>query len=98
MQCSDAVKFQLKPYLSNSTVTDEVLIERISEAANIDQERQQKLRKTVINKPPKVSEVQVEVYPPDASAAAVDTAINREAGGKSKKSQGPKTERSRLRF
>lgn len=90
---SDAVKFQLKPYLSNRTVTDEVLIERISEAANLEQERQQKLRKiVVINKPPKVSEVQAQVYPPDASAAVVDTVTHREAGGKSKKSQGPKTE------
>lgn len=89
---SDAVKFQLKPYLNNRTVTDEVLIERISEAANLEQERQQKLRKTVINKPPKVSEVQAEVCSPDASVAAVDTVTHREAGGKSKRSQGPKTE------
>lgn len=89
---SDAVKFQLKPYLSDRTVTDEVLIERISEAANLEQERQQKLRKTVINKPPRVSEMQAEVYSPDASAAAVDTVTHREAGGKSRKSQGPKTE------
>lgn len=88
---SDAVKFQLKPYLSNRTVTDEVLIERISEAANLEQERQQKLRKTIINKPLKVSEVQAEVYPPDVSAAAVDT-VSRETGGKSKKSQGLKKE------
>ena len=89
---SDAVKFQLKPYLSNRTVTDEVLIERISEAANIEQERQQKLRKTIINKPPKVSEVQAEVYPPDASVTTVDTDSNRETGGKSKKSHGTKIE------
>lgn len=89
---SDAVKFQLKPYLSNRNVTDEVLIERISEAANLEQERQQKLRKTVINKPPKVSEVQAEVHPPDTSVTAVDTVTNCEAGGKSKKRQGPNTE------
>lgn len=89
---SDAVKFQLKPYLSNRTVTDEVLIERISEAANLEQERQQKLRKTVINKPPKVSEVQAEVYPPDTSVEVVDPVPHCEARGKSKKSQGPKTE------
>ena len=67
-----------------------MLIERISEAANLEQERQQKLRKTVVTKPPKVSEVQAEVYPPGTSVAVVDT--NREAGGKSKQSQGPNTE------
>ena len=50
------MRFQLKLYLSNRTVTDEVLIERISEAANLEQERQQKLRK----------KVQAEPYPPDA--------------------------------
>lgn len=89
---SDAVKFQVKPYLSSLTVTDEMLIERISEAANIEQERQQKLRKSAINKSPKVSEVQAEVYSPDASVTVVDTGKDREAGGKKKKSPGPKTE------
>ncbi|KAJ4924547.1 hypothetical protein JOQ06_003502, partial [Pogonophryne albipinna] len=51
---------------------------------------------SVTAKPPKVSEVQAEVYPPDASAAAVDTVTHREAGGKSKKSQGPKTETDQI--
>lgn len=88
---SDAVKFQLKPYLSNYTVTDEVLIERLSEAANIEQERQQKLRKTILTKPPKVSGVQTEVSPPDPSAA-VDNVTHHEVGGKGNKSQGLKTQ------
>lgn len=89
---SDAVKFQLKPYLSNRAVTDEVLIERITEAENLELERQQKLRKTAINKSPKVSEVQAEVYPPDASATAATARAHPETGVKNKKSQGPKTE------
>lgn len=42
-----------------------------------------------MNKSPKVSE---ELYSPDASMTVVDTASNREAGGKNKKSSGPKTE------
>lgn len=88
---SDAVKFQLKPYLSNRTVTDEVLIERINEATNLEQERQQKLRKTVVSKSPKISEVQAEVHPSETSETAVDS-VTREQGGRSKKSQGPKTE------
>lgn len=33
----DAVKFQLKPYLSNPSVTDAVLIERVNEAVNLEQ-------------------------------------------------------------
>lgn len=89
---SDAAKFQLKPYLSNCPVTDEVFIERLSEAANIKQETQQKLRKTIVLKPPKVSGVQAEVSPPDSSAAAVDTVTHCEVRGKGNKSQGVKTE------
>lgn len=93
---SDAVKFQLKPYLSNRSVTDEVLIERISEAANLEQERQQKLRKTVSSKPPRVNEVQAEVYPPDATAAGVDTATKCETERKSKRSQGHSVETDQI--
>ena len=62
---SDAVKFQLKPYLSSPSVTDEVLIERVSEAANLKQERQQKLKKVTMSKPPRLSEVRAEVNPHD---------------------------------
>lgn len=58
---SDAVKFQLKPYLSSVVVTDEVLIEQISEAANLEQERQQKLRKAVVNRPPRLNTVQTDL-------------------------------------
>lgn len=87
----DAVKFQLKPYLSNLMVTDEVLIERISEAANLEEERQQKLRKIVTTKPPRVSEVQAEVYSPDASVID-DAGSNPEIERKSKKKQGRSTE------
>lgn len=37
---NDVVKFQVKPYLSDPKVADEVLIEKISEAANLELERQ----------------------------------------------------------
>lgn len=87
---SDSVKFQLKPYLSNLNVTDEVLIERITEAANLEQERQQKLRKTVINKPPRFNEVQAEAYSPDTLVAENDTIPTHETGRKSKKNQEPR--------
>lgn len=41
---SEAVKLQLKTYLSNPRIKDEELIERVNEAAILEQERQQKLR------------------------------------------------------
>lgn len=55
---NDAVKFQVKPYLSNSKVADEVLIEKIGEAANLELERQTKLKKAATLKPLRLSEVQ----------------------------------------
>lgn len=57
---SEAVKFQLKPYLSNTKVKDEVLIEKISEAASLELERQNKLRRNTTVKPPRVNEVHTE--------------------------------------
>ncbi len=42
-----------------------MLIERVSEAAILEQEIQQKLRKAVMSRPPRLSEVQAEVYPHD---------------------------------
>ena len=92
---SDAVKFQIKPYLKSPSVTDEELIERINEAANLEQERQQKLKKSVMSKPPKLSEIQTEVStlapqpPPEDHRDPTNTADLR---AKSKKGQGRSTE------
>lgn len=55
---NDAVKFQVKPYLSDPKVADEVLIEKIGEAANLELERQTKLKKAVTQKSLRLSEVQ----------------------------------------
>lgn len=57
---SEAVKFQLKPHLSNHKVTDEVLIEKINEAASLELERQNKLRRNITVKPPRVNEIHTE--------------------------------------
>lgn len=57
---SEAVKFQLKPYLSNYQVTDEVLIEKINEAASLELERQNKLRRNTTVKTPRINEVHTE--------------------------------------
>lgn len=42
---SDHIKFQLKPYLDDQAVADEVLIEKLNEAASFEWERQQKQKK-----------------------------------------------------
>ncbi|KAJ8369402.1 hypothetical protein SKAU_G00094300 [Synaphobranchus kaupii] len=60
---SEAVKFQLKPHLSNPRVTDEVLIEKVNEAAGLELERQNKLRRNTAAKPPRVSEIHTELQP-----------------------------------
>lgn len=60
---SEGVKMQLKPYLSNPRIKDNELIERVNEAANLEQERQQKLKKTVLSKSPKLSEIQTNICP-----------------------------------
>ncbi|KAL1252662.1 hypothetical protein QQF64_017355 [Cirrhinus molitorella] len=59
---NDAVKFQVKPYLSDPKVADEVLIEKIGEAANLELERQAKLKKAATPKPFKINEMQAVEY------------------------------------
>lgn len=56
----DAVKYQLKPHLSDPTVRDETLIEKINEAASLEQERQNKQRKTATWKQPQLNEIHTE--------------------------------------
>ena len=58
---SEAVKFQVKPHLSNHRVTDEVLIEKINEAASLELERQNKFRRSIPVKPPRVNEIHTEL-------------------------------------
>ncbi|KAJ8349360.1 hypothetical protein SKAU_G00244900 [Synaphobranchus kaupii] len=58
---SDHIKFQLKPYLDNQGVTDEMLIDRMNEAASVESERQAKQKKNTSSKVPKVNELQTEL-------------------------------------
>lgn len=89
---SDAVKFQLKPYLSDYHVSDEVLIERVNEAENLEQERQQKLRKTGVQRPPRINDVQIEGpsnlplsgFSGDGEAQHVGTDMSEKGGAASK--------------
>lgn len=67
---SDNIKFQLKPYLDDRQVTDEMLIERMNEAASVESERFQKQRKNTISKNPKVNEIQTEMQPNLVQGAA----------------------------
>lgn len=58
---SDNIKFQLKTFLDDLTVTDEILIEKMNEAASVDLERQNKLKKSTSSKITRVHEMQTEV-------------------------------------
>lgn len=69
---SDHVKFQLKSYLDDPKVTDDVLIEKMNEAASFDWERQQKLKKSTGSKTTKVGELQTEVH---ANPVYYDTTV-----------------------
>lgn len=53
----DSIKFQIRPLLDNPDVTDETLIERLTEAANLEAERLNKLKRN-LNKAPKINELQ----------------------------------------
>lgn len=67
---SDNVKYQLKTYLDDVTVTDDVLITKTNEAASLEWERQQKFKKN--SKELKVREIRAEVQAtPEATVGAV---------------------------
>ncbi|XP_035262887.1 uncharacterized protein LOC118221695 [Anguilla anguilla] len=57
---SDHLKFQLKSYLDDEQVTDEVLIDRMNKAASVVEERQSKQRKSLGGKIAKVNKLQTE--------------------------------------
>lgn len=55
---SDSIKYQLLPLLSNMTITDEELIEKVNEASKLENERLEKRRRSTAVKIPKVQELQ----------------------------------------
>lgn len=59
---SDNIKLQLKCYIDDQSVTDEILIEKMIDAAAVDQERQQKMKKSLPAKPARISELHTETY------------------------------------
>lgn len=72
---SDHIKFQLKPYLDDQRVTDEVLIDRMNEAASVELERQSKQRKYTSSKAPKVTELQTEMQFSQPSQGAAEARV-----------------------
>lgn len=66
------VKYQLKRYLEDPAVTDELLIAKTNAAASLEWERHQKFKKQM--KEPKVRELRVEAQAvPEATVASVDS-------------------------
>lgn len=53
---NDNIKFQIKALLDNPDVTDEMLIEKLNEAANLETERLNKLKRNN-TKPPRINEL-----------------------------------------
>ena len=72
---SDHIKFQLKPYLDDQRVTDEVLINRMNEAVSVEIERQSKQRKYTSSKAPKVTELQTEIQFSQPSQGAAEARV-----------------------
>lgn len=54
---SDAVKFQMLPFLSDISIADEELIQKVDEAAKVESERQEKRKRSTAGKTPKVQEL-----------------------------------------
>ncbi|XP_063049996.1 uncharacterized protein LOC134444699, partial [Engraulis encrasicolus] len=57
---SDNIKLQLKCYMDDQSVTDEMLIEKMNDAAAVDLEREQKMKRSLAVRPARVNELQAE--------------------------------------
>ena len=88
---NDNVKYQLKTYLDDITVADDVLIAKTNEADSLEWERQQKFRKN--NKKLRVREIRAEAQStPEATVGAVggqERASSTPTKGKTVKTQSP---------
>lgn len=71
---SDSLKFQIQPYLSNISTTDEELIEAVNEAAKLEGERQEKLKRLHAGKPPRIHEFHTDPRTEISPALAVQSA------------------------
>ncbi|XDV12946.1 hypothetical protein PO909_001491 [Leuciscus waleckii] len=71
---SDSLKFQIQPYLSNIRTTDEELIEAVNEAAKLEGERQEKLKRLQAGKPPRIHEFHTDPRSEYSPSRAVQSA------------------------
>lgn len=97
---SDNIKFQVKPYLNDVTVSDETLIERTNEASSLEGERQQKLKKSAMAKSARVCELQTDITgstlgPPEVREPTTLTSISNEPSPQPKKGK-PANSESRV--
>lgn len=91
------MKFRLKPYLRNPRVTDEVLIEKMNEAASLELERPNKLRRTTTVKPPRISEIHAELQVNNSHVLHhSETDTNEKTKKKQGQNKGPDPETAQL--
>ncbi|MED6267551.1 hypothetical protein CHARACLAT_013398, partial [Characodon lateralis] len=57
---SDSIKYQLLPLISNMTITDEELIQKVNEGSKLENERFEKQKMSTAARIPKVLELQTE--------------------------------------
>ena len=89
---NDAVKFHILPHLRDVNTTDEELIQRVNEAAKVENERQEKRKRVNAFKNPKVQEVQSEIQtdstlvqsPPTPKESSVSVAVKTVKGKETK--------------
>lgn len=74
---NDSLKFEIKSYLEIPDVADEVLIKKLNEAASLETERQQKMKKNAVVKTSRANEFQAEVKV-NANMAQHDTRAKQE--------------------
>lgn len=58
---SDSIKFQMRPFLSDIMVSDEMLIDKLNEAASLEGERQKKLKRSANGREARVCEIQADM-------------------------------------
>jgi len=71
---NDSLKFQIQPLLNNIRTTDEELIEAVNEAAKLEGERQEKLKRLHAGKPPRIHEFHTDPRSEYAPAMAAQSA------------------------
>lgn len=72
---SDSIKFQMRPFLGDSKVSDEMLIDKLSEASSLEGERQKKLRKSTNGREARLCEIQADIPSTTLPAAKIPSSV-----------------------